>query len=84
RAREFLIKYQDRLLFATDFGLREIPPAIGAKGLLARHTVDWDFFSGDAKMDYEGRPTRGLALPEPVLRKLFRDNARRWLPGIGV
>lgn len=84
RAREFLVRYQDRILYATDFGLREIPPAIGAKGLLARHNVDWAFFSGDAKMDYEGRPTRGLALPEPVLRKLFRDNARRWLPGIGV
>lgn len=84
RAREFLVRYQDRILYATDFGLREIPPAIGAKGLLARHNADWAFFSGDAKMDYEGRPTRGLALPEPVLRKLFRDNARRWLPGIGV
>ena len=35
-------------------------------------------------MDYEGRPTRGLALPDAVLRKIFRENARRWLPGIGV
>jgi hypothetical protein len=84
RAREFLIKYQDRILYATDFGLRDARPEDGAKALLSRHDRDRAFFSGDAPMDYEGRPTRGLALPEAVLRKVFAENARRWLPGIGV
>jgi hypothetical protein len=84
RAREFLIRYQDRVLYATDFGLRDARPEAGARTLLAWHARDWAFFSGDAMMDYEGRPTRGLALPDVVLRKLFRENARRWLPGIGV
>ena len=84
RAREFLIRYQDRILYATDFTLRDALPEAGAKTLLARHARDWEFFSGDARMDYESRPTRGLALPDAVLRKLFRENARRWLPGIGV
>ena len=84
RAREFLTRYQDRVLYATDYSLRDALPEAGAKTLLAWHNRDWDFFSGDAAMTYEGRPTRGLALPDPVLRKLFRDNARRWLPGIGV
>ena len=31
-----------------------------------------------------GRPTRGLALPDGVLRKIFRENALRWLPGLGA
>jgi predicted TIM-barrel fold metal-dependent hydrolase len=84
KAREFLIKYQDRILYATDFGLRAGSPEAGAKTLLAWHARDWNFFVGDAAMDYEGRPTRGLALPDAVLHKLFHDNARRWLPGIGV
>ena len=84
KAREFLIRYQDRILYATDFGLRDTSPAAGAKSLLDRHNLDWAFFSGDARMDYEGRPTRGLALPEAVLRKLFLENAKRWIPGIGV
>jgi predicted TIM-barrel fold metal-dependent hydrolase len=84
RVREFLIKYQDRVLYATDFGLRDASPEAGARTLLAWHARDWEFFSGDARMDYQGRPTRGLALPEVVLRKIFRENARRWLPGIGV
>ncbi|MGE3822107.1 MAG: amidohydrolase family protein [Isosphaeraceae bacterium] len=84
KAREFLTRYQDRVLYATDFSLRDADPGPWAKALLARHTADWEFFSGDAMMEYEGRPTRGLALPDPVLRKLFRENARRWIPGIGV
>jgi predicted TIM-barrel fold metal-dependent hydrolase len=84
RAREFLTKYQDRILYATDFSLRDASPEDGAKALLARHNRDWDFFSGDAMMKYEGRPTRGLALQDAVLRKIFRENARRWLPGIGI
>ena len=84
RARAFLIRYQDRILYATDFSLRDVTPEAGAEALLDRHERDWAFFSGGEKMDYEGRPTRGLALPDAVLRKLFRENARRWLPGIGV
>jgi predicted TIM-barrel fold metal-dependent hydrolase len=84
RAREFLIRYQDRVVYATDFGLRDARAEAGARTLLAWHDRDWAFFSGDARMDYEGRPTRGLALPDVVLRKIFRENARRWLPGIGV
>lgn len=82
--REFLTRYQDRILYATDFGLRDTSPEAGATALRARHDQDWAFFSGDALMDYEGRPTRGLALPDAVLRKIFRENARRWLPGIGA
>jgi hypothetical protein len=84
RARDFLIRYQDRIIYATDFSLRDARPEAGAKALTARHARDWEFFSGDARMEYEGRPTRGLALPDVVLRKVFRENARRWIPGIGV
>jgi predicted TIM-barrel fold metal-dependent hydrolase len=82
--REFLTRYQDRVIYATDFGLRDGSPEAGAKTLLARHARDWEFFSGGAMMDYEGRPTRGLSLPDAVLRKIFRENARRWLPGLGA
>jgi predicted TIM-barrel fold metal-dependent hydrolase len=84
RARAFLIRYQDRVLYATDFSMRDARPEAGAKSLLTWHDRDWAFFAGDAMMDYQGRPTRGLALPDAVLRKIFRENARRWLPGIGV
>ncbi len=84
RARDFLTRYQDRIIYATDFGLRDTSPDVGAKTLLTWHSRDWEFFSTDAMMDYEGRPTRGLSLPDAVLRKIFHENAKRWLPGIGT
>ena len=84
QTREFLDRYQDRILYATDFSLRDNTPEAGARSMRATHDRDWEFFSGVAKMSYEGRPTQGLGLPEAVLRKIFRENARRWLPGVGV
>jgi hypothetical protein len=50
--------------------------------MIARHELDWDFFASEGPMEYEGRPTRGLGLPEPILRKIFRENALRWLPAL--
>ena len=48
------------------------------------HDRDWSFFSGSDRMEYAGRPTQGLALPDPLLRKIFRENALRWVPGLGA
>jgi predicted TIM-barrel fold metal-dependent hydrolase len=81
--RQFLIRYQDRILYATDFSLRDADTEAAARSLQATHDRDWAFFAGDDPMDYVGRPTRGLALPDAVLRKIFRENALRWFPGIG-
>jgi predicted TIM-barrel fold metal-dependent hydrolase len=80
--RQFLIRYQDRILYATDFALRGDDDAAAARGLLATHDRDWNFFSSAERMEYAGGPTQGLALPDGVLRKLFRENARRWIPGV--
>ncbi len=80
--RGFLSRYQDRVLYATDFVLRDGDPAAAGRGLRATHDRDWAFFAGGDAMDYEGRPTRGLALPDEVLRKIFRENARTWFPGL--
>jgi hypothetical protein len=41
---------------------------------------DWKYFSTDQKVEYMGHTYQGLALPRPVLRKLFHDNAVRWFP----
>jgi predicted TIM-barrel fold metal-dependent hydrolase len=82
QVRQFLARYQDRILYATDFSLREGEPAAAARGLQVVHNRDWTFFSGADSMEYDGKPTRGLALSEGILRKLFRENAIRWLPGI--
>ncbi len=82
RVRAFLDRYQDRILYATDFSLRDGDPAAAARSIRTTHDRDWAFFAGGDAMDYEGRPTRGLALPEGVLRKIFVENALRWFPGL--
>ncbi|MGH9631361.1 MAG: amidohydrolase family protein [Bryobacteraceae bacterium] len=68
--RQFVTKYQDRIIYATDFALRQGDDARAAKSLLSVHEREWNYFSGD------------LGLPEPILQKIFRENAVRWIPGI--
>jgi len=83
KVREFLLKYQDRILYATDFGA--MPWDNGAQSASRWEKeleLDWKYFATDETLEYQGRAVRGLALPEPVLRKLFRENALRWAPGI--
>ncbi|RUL88753.1 amidohydrolase family protein [Tautonia sociabilis] len=84
RVIAFLTRYQDRILYATDFSYRGGSEADASRSIAGRHDLDWEFFSSDSPMEYEGRPTRGLGLPDPVLRKIFRENALRWLPGLGA
>jgi len=83
KVRAFLIKYQDRILYGTDLGAM---PADVTENALAEWTDtyarDWKFFATDQRVEYKGRSYQGLALPGPVLRKIFHDNAVRWLPGI--
>jgi hypothetical protein len=82
QAQEFLTRYQDRILYATDFSLREGDVAAAARSLRATHDRDWAFFASDDRITYAGHPTQGLALPQDVLRKIFRENALRWIPGL--
>jgi len=83
KVRAFLIKYQDRILYGTDLGAM---PKDDTEKALAEwtdtYTRDWKFFATDQKVEYKGHSYQGLALPGPVLRKIFHDNAVHWLPGI--
>jgi hypothetical protein len=68
--RQFVTKYQDRVIYATDFVLGQSDDASAVKSLVSVHEREWNYFSG------------ALALPEPILRKIFRENAIRWIPGL--
>jgi predicted TIM-barrel fold metal-dependent hydrolase len=81
-ARQFLLKYQDRVLYATDFTLRPGNDAETAEKLRQQHDLDWKFFSTTETIQFRGKSYQGLGLPASVARKVFHDNARRWLPGI--
>ena len=82
KARQFLMKYQDRVLYATDFVLEPGQDESGAEELRTTHERDWKFFASAQELTYRNRQVQGLGLPENIVRKIFRDNAVRWLPGI--
>jgi predicted TIM-barrel fold metal-dependent hydrolase len=77
----FLTKYQDRLIYGTD-----IDYAGGAdekiRGLEAVYANDWRYFATSDTIEYKGKAVKGLSLPEPVLRKIYHENAAKWFPGI--
>lgn len=81
KVRAFLIKYQDRVLYATDDGALPFGDvAARVRQWQAGIERDWKYFATDEQVEYMGRGRQGLALPEPVLRKIFRENAEKWVP----
>lgn len=81
--RQFLIKYQDRILYGTDLGLNSRQNTASVeKSWLKQYATDWAFFSSDKAATYEGREVKGLALPPQVLRRLYHDNAVHWIHGV--
>jgi predicted TIM-barrel fold metal-dependent hydrolase len=83
KVRAFLMQYQDRILYATDQVILpgdEIAASLKAwDAALAR---DWKFFATAEPVEYMGRSVRGLDLPASVLRKIYHENAVKWVPGI--
>lgn len=73
RAREFFIKYQDRIMFGTD---NEVAEA------MYRNNFRW-LETGDESFDYWGYPGQGrwkiygMDLPDEVLEKVYHKNAER-------
>lgn len=93
RVRNFLIKYQDRILYATDLTLNppsgetkaQNPPIDPAANFTeAAEQVwrsDWAYLA-TRDSQYVATlkaDTRGLGLPKSVIRKIYYENARRHL-----
>jgi len=83
QVRTFLIKYQDRVLYGTDLDLLAEASAVEAlKEWQSTYARDWEFLATDEMVTVAGKQIRGLSLPQPVLRKIFHDNAKRSIPGL--
>jgi predicted TIM-barrel fold metal-dependent hydrolase len=79
----FLIRYQDRVLYGTDLDLHpdaNLPDALTE--WQSTYARDWKFLATGETLTVEGKQVRGLNLPRPVLQKIFRSNAIRWIPGL--
>jgi predicted TIM-barrel fold metal-dependent hydrolase len=81
--RNFLIKYQDRVLYGTDLDLLATANARETlKEWQSTYVRDWKFLATNEIVIAGGKQVHGLSLPRPVLRKIFHDNATRWIPGL--
>lgn len=92
KVRAFVLRYQDRILYGTDlqFGGGENATAAATAQALAQmeaaYLSDAAWLATDQEVEAPkaraGFTSRGLALPAPVLRKIYLENARRWYPGV--
>ncbi|HZD31816.1 MAG TPA: amidohydrolase family protein [Candidatus Angelobacter sp.] len=81
----FFLKYQDRILYGTDLSYStEDGDETTAQAWQKQYLLDWRYFSTDDKFLYAGREVQGLKLPGSILKKLYHDNATRWVPGIAA
>ena len=80
-AREFMIKYQDRICFGTD-----MPASAAMYRFYFRflETFDEAFIPPDYDGTFERYRWRicGLGLPDPVLEKIYYRNALKLVPGL--
>jgi predicted TIM-barrel fold metal-dependent hydrolase len=87
QAIAFITKYQDRLIYATDNDKEFFPPANSRqaeKFWENAYAHQWRYLATNDTVTYQGKPVQGLALPMPILRKLYRDNALKWFPGLSA
>jgi len=83
KVRAFLLKYQDRVLYGTDLDLlasADVQESL--KEWESTYARDWRFLATDETFQSDGRTVHGLKLPQPVLQKIFHDNAIHWIPGL--
>lgn len=80
KVRNFMIKYQDRLLYGTDVGYHGTDAEAFTKDLHERWLADWKYFTSNEKMtapEFSGE-FEGLQLPKEVVDKLYNQNAIRY------
>jgi predicted TIM-barrel fold metal-dependent hydrolase len=86
KVHDFMIKYQDRLIYATDHGVDAKSKNFEElnKSLHQTRLRDWEFFATNNEMtvsSFNGS-FKGLKLPKEVMDKIYHSNAEKWFPGI--
>lgn len=83
KVRDFMIKYQDRILYGSDVIYSNLKDPVEIKE--RAHKIwksEWDFFATNKVMEvhqFDGK-FQGLDLPDEVIVKVFRENALKWYP----
>ena len=82
RVRNFMIRYQDRILYGTDITINpdETNPEGRAQVLLERWRSNWIYLATDSVMKVTNLPSevKGLQLPKEVIDKIYNNNAEKF------
>lgn len=83
KVRDFFIRYQDRILYATDFqqGNKSDPEEL-KKYMMDTWLNDWKYFNTNEMVTVPqlDEPVQGLALPKSVVDKIYFKNAVKIFP----
>lgn len=84
KVRDFIIKYQDRLLYATDLVISADNFEQQMDWIEKEWKADWKYFSTREMLESPNvdGAFSGLGLDKKILRKIYHDNALKWYPGI--
>lgn len=81
KIRNFVIKYQDRIIYGSDLGMRpNNDPEQSKSRVHKRWLEEWKYFTTDKLMkgsEVNGE-FRGLNLPGTVVDKIYYSNAVKW------
>jgi predicted TIM-barrel fold metal-dependent hydrolase len=81
KVHDFLVKYNDRLLYATDIVIDDKNARDARNTANKVWTRDWIFFTSNDKLtsvDFDGS-FNGMKLPKNVIDNIYHKNAQRWL-----
>ena len=85
KVRDFLIKYQDRIMYGTDTEVFTDDDEKAMEEIVMKVWLqDWKYFvtSLDMEVEQVNGSFKGLELPKEVVDKIYYLNAKRWLPGL--
>ena len=87
--RQFVIDYQDRVIWGADIvqrepvsGMNDVARSSHLAAIRGRYQTEFTYYETTGQLNFQGREVRCLGLPDSVLRKVFYDNARTWFPGL--
>ena len=83
RVIDFMMKYQDRILYGTDTGVGADSNAVRTyQQAHEKWLRDWKYFNTDETLSVPELtdPIQGIALPKEVVEKIYRINAMRMFP----
>lgn len=82
KVRNFLLKYQDRILYGTDITVNpsEKDPEGRARQIYDRWISNWIFLATDSTQQIRNLPSevKGMNLPSHVIDKIFNTNADKY------